>query len=146
MVPRASTSSHSPPSEHCWFLLSKVNELTQSALASDVGGSSNTELPCDPATALLGIYPVDADAVIRGGASAAVSTRASLWGELRWPPTGGRIQMQCRWGMTQPSEEWALAICNAVDGTRGYHAERNKSERELWFDSYVEFKKQNRGT
>ena len=42
-----------------------------------------------------------------------------------------------------------FAICNDMDGTRGYYAERNKSirERQLSYDlTHVEFKKQNRGS
>ena len=37
-----------------------------------------------------------------------------------------------------------LAICNDMDGTRGYYAEQDKSVRERQL--HVEFKKQDRGS
>ena len=50
------------------------------------------ELPYDPAIALLGIYPTDTDVVKRRGTctpmfTAAMSTIAKLWKELRCPST-----------------------------------------------------------
>ena len=50
------------------------------------------ELPCNPAIALLGIYPRDTNIMIQRGICtpmliAAMSTRAKLWKEPRWPST-----------------------------------------------------------
>ena len=56
------------------------------------------ELPCDPAIALLGIYPKDTD-VVKGRAIctphmfiAALSTRAKSWKEPRCPSTDDWIK------------------------------------------------------
>ena len=58
------------------------------------------ELPCDPAIALLGIYPKDTNTVNRRGTYtpmfvAAISTIAKLWKESRCPSTDEWIKKMC---------------------------------------------------
>ena len=86
------------------------------------------ELPCDPAIALLGIYPKDTNVVIRRGTCtpmfiAAMSTTAKLRKEPRCPSTDEWIKkmwyIYIQWKTIQPSKQRNLAICNDTDGTRG---------------------------
>ena len=88
------------------------------------------ELPYDPAITLLGFYPKYTNAVIRKDTGtpmfmAAMSIIAKLlWKESRCPSTDEWIKkMWC----ISTMEYYAaikrnLAICNEVDGTRGYYA------------------------
>ena len=60
------------------------------------------ELPYNPATALLGVYPKDTNIVIRRGTCtpmfiAAMSTMAKLWKEPRCPSTDEWIKKM--WGV-----------------------------------------------
>ena len=54
----------------------------------------------------------------------------------------------CSGTLLNHKKEWDLAICNNMDGPRGYYAKWNKSDREktntTWFHLYVEFKQQNK--
>ena len=45
-------------------------------------------------------------------------------------------------------KEWNLAICNNMDGAREYNAKLNSQGKTntIWAHSYVEFKKQNKGS
>ena len=71
---------------------------------------------------------------------AAMSTIAKLWKEPRCPSTDEWIKKRwciyIHWNTMQPSKNQNLAICNNVDGTRGYYVKRNKSirERQLSYD------------
>jgi len=40
------------------------------------------------------------------------------------------IKKMWLWNIMQPSKKRNLAICNDVDGTRGYYAKRKKSVRK----------------
>ena len=72
------------------------------------------ELPCDPAIALLGIYPKDTNVVIQRGTYTSMfisgmSTIAKLWKELRCPSTDEWIKkIWCVYvtqsNITQPSK------------------------------------------
>ena len=58
----------------------------------EVPQTLKVELPCDPAIALLGIYPKDTDVMKRRAIctpvfTAAMSTIAELWKEPRCPST-----------------------------------------------------------
>lgn len=83
----------------------------------------------DPATALLGIYPKDTEAVTRRGTctpvfAAAVPTRARRGQEPRSPQADGERRRAVRtMSSARPPERSDLAICN-VDGTRGCDAAR----------------------
>ena len=55
-----------------------------------------------------------------------MSTIAKLWKEPRCPSTDEWIKKWCiyvQWNTKQPTKERNLAICNDVNGTRGYYAE-----------------------
>lgn len=45
-------------------------------------------------------------------------------------------------------KEWNLATCNNMDGAREYNASEISQRKTniKWFQSFVEFKKQNKGT
>ena len=40
------------------------------------------------------------------------------------------VHTHTQWNITQPYKTPNLAICDNVDGSRGYHAKWNKSDRE----------------
>lgn len=44
-----------------------------------------------------------------------------------------RVRTHYFWNTTQPSKKSNLTICNDIDGTRGYYAQQNKSEK----DNYI---------
>ena len=72
-----------------------------------------TELPYDPAIALLGIYPIDTDVVKRRGTCTpmfitALSTIAKLWKEPRCPSTDDWIKKL--WSRGAWVVQW-LSIC-----------------------------------
>ena len=95
------------------------------------------ELPYDPATAVLGIYPEDTNVVIQRGTYnqmflAAMSTIAKLWKEPRCRSTDEWIKkMWYRYTMEYYAAiKKNLALCNDVNRTRGYYAKQNNSVRE----------------
>ena len=82
------------------------------------------ELPYDPATALLGIYPKDTDVVKRGAICtpmfiAAMATVAKLWKEPRFPLTVKWIKM------------WSIYIME-------YYSAIRKDEHPTFASTWVE--------
>ena len=71
-----------------------------------------TELPYDPAIALLGIYPKDTGVLIQRGTctpmfTAALSTIAKVWKERKYPLMDEWIKMWCiytQWSITRQSK------------------------------------------
>ena len=48
-------------------------------------------------------------------------------------------------GILLSHQKWNLTICNDLDGTKGIMlSDVSQSEKDIWFHSSVEFKKQNR--
>ena len=80
---------------HCWWECKVVQPLWKRAWRFPK--TLKTELPHNPAIALLGIYPKDTNAVIWGHLHpmfiAAMSTIAKLWKEPRCPSTDERMKM-----------------------------------------------------
>ena len=83
------------------------------ANSMEVPQKVENRLPCDPAIALLGIYPKDTNVVIRRGTCtrmfiAAMSTIGKLWKEHKCPLTvEGKKKMwiYIQWNTMQPSKE-----------------------------------------
>ena len=93
------------------------------------------ELPYKPAITLLGVYPRDTGVLFQRGTCtpmfiAALSTIAKVWKEPKCPSMDEWIKKM--WYiytyngvLLSNQKEGNLAICNYVDGTRGYYAKRN---------------------
>ena len=86
------------------------------------------DLPHDPAIALLGIYPQDTGVLFWRDTCtpmflAALSTIAKVWKEPKCPSMDEWIKKM--WYIYGNQKEWNLAICNYVDGNRGYYAKWN---------------------
>ena len=89
------------------------------------------ELPYDPAIALLGIYPWDTGVLFRRDTYtlmfiAVLSTIAKVWKEPKCPSMDEWIKKTWYIYTTEYysaiKKNENLAICNYVDGTRGYYA------------------------
>ena len=113
---------------HYWWECKLVRPLWKTAWR--VLKELKIELPYNPAIALLGIYPKGTNVVIRRGTCtrmfiAAMSTIAKLWKEPRCPSTDEWMKdvVYIHNGiLCSHQKKWNLAICDDVDGTRGYHA------------------------
>ena len=80
---------------HCWWECKLVQPLWKTVWR--FLKKLNIDLPCDPAIALLGIYPRDTGVLMHRGTCtlmfiAAVSTIAKLWKEPKCPSTDERIK------------------------------------------------------
>ena len=139
---------------HCWWECKLVQPLWKSVWR--FLKKLKIEVPYVPVIALLGIYPQNTNVVIQRGTRtpmfiAAMSTIAKLWKEPRCPSTDEWIKkMWYTHTHTHTHTEeyyaaikkWNLAICNDMDGTRGYYAKQNKSIRErhiIWSHRQEEF-------
>ena len=111
------------------------------------------ELPYNPATALPGINPKDTKIQIKRGTCTpmfieALSTTAKLWKEPKCPSTDKWIKMWFIYTMEYYSVikkneilpfaiAWMEVECIML-------SEISQSEKDILFQSYVEFKKQNK--
>ena len=114
---------------HCWWECKLVQTLWKTVWRSLK--KLKIELPCDPAIALLGVYPKDTDVVRRRAIctpmfTAAMSTRSKLWKELRCPSTDKWIKKM--WSIYSMEYYSAIrknhypTICSNMDGTGGDYA------------------------
>ena len=89
---------------------------------------------------LLGIFPKNTKTLIWKGTCtcmfiAALFPIAKIWKQpkcpsrMNWYRTCG-IYIPYNEILSSHKKEWNIAICNKMDGPRGYHAKWNKSDRE----------------
>ena len=115
---------------HCWWQCNLVQPLWKTVWR--FLKKLKIELPYNPATALLGIYPKDTGVLICRGTCtpeliAVLSTIAKLWKGPKCPSTDEWLKK--RWwsiynGIIRLGHEkkWNLAICNTVEATGRYDA------------------------
>ena len=124
---------------HCWWECKLVQPLWKTVWR--FLKKLKTELSYDSATELPGIYPKDTTVVVQRDICipmfiAAIPTIVKLWKEPRCPVTDEWIEKM--WGVCVCvyTHIGNLAICNDVDGTRGYYAKWTKPirERQLSYD------------
>ena len=110
------------------------------------------ELPYSPASALLGIYPKDTDAVKRWDTCtpmfiAAMSTIATLWKKPRCPSTDEWIKMRSMYTMEYYSairKDKNPPFASMWIELEGIMLSEKVNWRRtiiIWFHSYVEYKK-----
>ena len=113
------------------------------------------ELPYDPATALLGIYPRDTGVLFRRDTctpmfTAALSTIAKVWKEPKCPSMGEWIKKMWYaytmeyYSAIKKNEIWPFAtIWMELEGIMLSEISQRKT-KIIWLHSYEDFKTQNR--
>ena len=98
------------------------------------------ELPYNPSILIMGIYPEKIKALFQKGICASVFISILFTITKKWKQPKCVLIDECGWKMWCVSgswysdiKEWNFAICENIDGPRGYYAQWNKSEKDKYY-------------